>query len=117
MTTLIIILMLLVGCAVLLGVFITEVHFKNVAKSVTLDEKGVELYSIGGGKWGTILIESFFTILTMLILIAEAYDYSQRVARDIDAGKYERVVKTTTTTQGGQMVKTDSTITFIKKKP
>lgn len=117
MATLIIITIVLVLCAVLLGVFITEVHFKNVAKSVTLDEKGVELYSLGGANWAGIFFESLFTVIIMLILIAEAYDYSQNVARDIDAGKYERIVKTITTTQDGQMVKTDSTVTFVKKKP
>lgn len=117
MTTLIIILMVLVGCAVFLGAFIIEAHFKNVAKSVTLDTHGVELYSIGGGNWATILVGSLFTIFMMLMLIAGVYDYSQKVAVDIDAGKYERVVKTITTTQDGQVTKADSTITFVKKKP
>lgn len=116
MTMFIIILAALVASAIFLGVVMTEVHFKNVAKSVTLDAHGIEIYSIGGGTWGSIVVVMLMTVLMMLILTAETYNYSQNVARDIDAGKYERVVTTTTITQDGCPVKADSIITF-KKKP
>lgn len=116
MSVFIIVLMALVASAIFLGVVITEAHFRRVAKSVPLDAHGIELYSIGSGTWSSIAAVILVTVFMMLVLTAERYDYGQNVARDIDAGKYERVVKTITTTQDGQVMKTDSTITF-KKKP